>query len=239
MEYFFGGKRKNMKKILTPRLEEVAKKIGKTDVLCDIGCDHAYLPVYLVKNGFVKKAYACDVRKGPIEAAEKNIEKYNLKDKIQTVLSDGLKEVSKKDITCISICGMGGNLMAKIISEEIECAKKVDKLILQPMTEVEVLREFLYENGFFVFDESIAKEDRRYYNILCVKKGTEEKSDAFDFQFGKKLFENPSDLLFEYLEKNYNALSKALQEKQKAGRENTEEMEYIVAKLHEKITNLK
>lgn len=228
-----------MKNILTPRLKKVAEKIGKTDVLCDVGCDHAYLPISLVRDGSVKKAYACDVRKGPLDAAKKNIEKNNLQNEIFTVLSDGLKEVTDKEITCISICGMGGNLMAKILSDEIDFAKKTDRLVLQPMTEIEVLRKFLYENGFYIYDETLAKEDRRYYNIICVKKGSEEKCDVFDFFFGKKLFENPSPLLLEYLEKNYLAMSEALKQKRKAGREKTQDLEYTVAKLYDKITKMK
>lgn len=228
-----------MKNGLTPRLYCVAEKIGKTETLCDVGCDHAYLPIYLVKNGFVSKAYACDVREGPLNAATKNIIKNNLEGQIQTLLSDGLLNVLDKEITCISICGMGGILMSRILKDGVGLAKKADKLILQPMTEIEVLRKFLYENGFEIYDESLAKEDRRYYNVICAKKGQEEKSDVFDFRFGKKLFEEPSPLLHEYIQKNYNAMSKALNEKKKAGREDTRELEYIVSKLYDKMTNFK
>lgn len=226
-----------MKNELTPRLYEVAEKIGFTEVLCDVGCDHAYLPIYLVNKGLIKTAYACDVREGPLEAAKKNINKNNLDDKIFTVLSDGLEKVKDKEISCISICGMGGNLMSRILSDGILCAKKADKLILQPMTEIEVLRKFLYENGFVIYDESLAKEDRRYYNIICAKKGIEEKSDIFDFYFGKKLFENPSSLLEEYILKNYTVLKEVLKQKKKAGRESTAELEYIVDELCKKVTD--
>ncbi len=228
-----------MKNDLTPRLKKVAEKIGKVNILCDVGCDHAYLPIYLMNNSLINKAYACDVREGPLNAAKKNIEKNCLNDRIFTVLSDGLESVSDKEIDCISICGMGGILMSRILSDEIECAKKTKKLVLQPMTEIDVLRRFLYENGFEIYDEDLAKEDRRYYNVICARVGKEEKSDEFDFYFGKKLFENPSFLLFEYIEKNYNAMWKALNEKKKAGRENTENLEYIVSRLYEKMNELK
>lgn len=237
MEYFQGGNGEFMRNELTPRLYEVSQKIGNTDVLCDVGCDHAYLPIYLINNNRINKAYACDVREGPLEIAKKNIHKNNLDDKIFTVLSDGLDKVRDKEISCISICGMGGNLISRILSDNIECAKRADKIILQPMTEIEVLRKFLYENGFVIYDESLAKEDRRYYNIICAKKGIEEESDVFDFYFGKKLFENPSFLLKEYIQKNHAVFSNVLKQKQKSGRENTQELEYIVSVLYEKLTD--
>ena len=80
---------------ITERLITAAEMIGHTTVLCDIGCDHGYLPIYLAQQEQIKQAYACDLRDGPLKTASKNIAFYHLKDRIQTVKSDGLHELSE------------------------------------------------------------------------------------------------------------------------------------------------
>lgn len=227
-----------MKSELTPRLLNVAQKAGNVNTLCDIGCDHGYLPIYLIKNNMIKYAYACDVREGPLTAAKKNIRLNGFENKITTVLSDGLKEVSDNKFDCITICGMGGILISDILSDSIKCAYNAEKIILQPMTEVEYLRKFLFDNGFTIYDEDIAKENERYYNILCVKKGEECDYDDFDLFFGKKIFEKKDETIERYLKKNYDVLSKNLLLKKKAGRENVQTLEYIVKKLGNLTGNL-
>ena len=223
-----------MKTDLTPRLKAVADALiesGECEKMCDVGCDHAYLPIYLLKKGKIKEAYACDVREGPLHAAKKNIDLNGLENKIKTVLSDGLKEVKNESFDCITICGMGGILISKILSEAEECAKKADRMILQPMSEVEYLRKYLFDNGFTIYDEKIARENERYYCIICAKKGNEESYDAFDLKFGKKIFDYKNDDVKKYLLKNFNALERNLNAKKGAGRENTDELSYIVEKL--------
>lgn len=232
-----------MKADLTPRLRAVASAViesGECEKMCDVGCDHAYLPIYLLKKGKIKKAYACDVREGPLKAAEKNIALNGLRNEIKTVLSDGLKEVKNEEIDCITVCGMGGILISKILSEAEECAKKAGRLILQPMSEAEHLRKYLFDNGFTIYDEKIAREDERYYSIICVKsakKGIEESYDAFDLKFGKKIFDCKSEDVKRYLIKNLKALERNLEAKKNSGRENTDELSYIVEKL-KKMLNL-
>ena len=232
-----------MKSDLTPRLRAVASaviELGECEKMCDVGCDHAYLPIYLLKKGKIKKAYACDVREGPLKAAEKNIALNGFENGIKIVLSDGLKEVKNELFDCITVCGMGGILISKIISEAEECAKKAGRLILQPMSEAEHLRKYLFDNGFTIYDEKIAREDERYYSIICVRKGIEESYDSFDLKFGKKIFDCTdckNDDVKRYLIKNLKALERNLEAKKNSGRENTDELSYIVEKLKKHVNN--
>ena len=229
-----------MKADLTPRLRAVASAVmesGECEEMCDVGCDHAYLPIYLLKKGKVKRAYACDVREGPLKAAEKNIALNGLGDEIKTVLSDGLNEVKNESFGCITVCGMGGILISKILSEADMCAKKAGRLILQPMSESEYLRKYLFDNGFTIYDEKIAREDERYYSIICAKKGVENNYDAFDLKFGKKIFDYKSEDVKRYLIKNLKALERNLEAKKNSGRENTDELSYIVEKLKKHLNN--
>ncbi len=220
-----------MNKNLTPRLSAVFESVGECEFLCDVGCDHAYLPIALVKNKKIKKAYACDVREGPLCAAEKNIRLNGFTNEIKTVLSDGLKAVSDESFDCITICGMGGILISEILSASASCAKKAKKLILQPMTEIEFLRKYLFDNGFTIYDEKIVRENNRYYTVICAKKGEERDYDAFDLKFGKIIFSKKDSDVISFLEKNEEALSNNLSAKKKAGRESVEELSYIVEKL--------
>lgn len=137
-------------------------------VFADIGTDHAYLPVFLAERGIIKKAVAADINKGPIERAEANIAASGLSAVISTVQTDGLTGLDVFAPTDIAICGMGGELIARIV----DCAEFVKnknvRLILQPMTKAEILREYLIKNGFTIIGESLAKEDK-IYQIICAE----------------------------------------------------------------------
>lgn len=137
-------------------------------VFADIGTDHAYLPVFLAERGIIKKAVAADINKGPIERAEANIAASGLSAIISTVQTDGLTGLDVFAPTDIAICGMGGELIARIV----DCAEFVKnknvRLILQPMTKAEILREYLIKNGFTIIGESLAKEDK-IYQIICAE----------------------------------------------------------------------
>ena len=106
------------------------------------------------------------------------------------------------------------------------------------MTETAYLRKFLFDNGFTIYDEDIAKENERYYNILCVKKGQESGYDDFDLFFGKKIFEKRNDVINKYLKKNYSVLSKNLKAKIEAKRDSVESLQYIVEKLSHYVNNV-
>ena len=111
-------RRKFMRIPITKRLKTAAEMIGHASVLCDIGCDHGYLPIYLIQKGQIKSSYACDLRDGPLKTASKNIAAFHMKDKIQTIKSDGLHELADLTFDVISICGMGGRLIAEILERD-------------------------------------------------------------------------------------------------------------------------
>ncbi len=141
------------------------------DVICDVGTDHGYLPCYMIENGLCRKAYACDIAQGPLNSAIAHIKERCLSDKITSVLSDGLDSVERSDITDVVIAGMGGELIADIISRCVWLKDGIN-LVLQPMTKPEVLRKWLYENGFCVTRELACVSGRFVYSVMQVRKGT-------------------------------------------------------------------
>ena len=145
-----------------PRLEAAAGLVKPGDVLCDVGSDHAYLPLMLIKSGVIERAIACDVNAGPLERGRRHAAEQGVSS-IEFVLSDGLSGVTAP-FDVAAICGMGGELILRIIREGGEKAKK--RLILQPMTGIEKVRAFLWQSGFAVTDELFPVEDGRAYCVI-------------------------------------------------------------------------
>ena len=126
---------------ISKRLCTASSHVRNGAVVADIGTDHAYVPIYLAKQGRINKAYACDINEGPIRRAKENIAKYNLDDIIEARLQNGLDGIENLAPTDILICGMGGELIASIIDKSDYVRQKGIRLILQPMTFVKELRK--------------------------------------------------------------------------------------------------
>ena len=143
-------------------------KLCTGDVLCDVGTDHGYLPCYMIENGLCTKAFACDVAQGPLDSAIAHIKERSLSDKITAVLSDGLDSVDRNDITDVAIAGMGGELIAQIVTR---CGWLTDNinLVLQPMTKPKILRKKLYDSGFSVRQELACVSGRFVYSVMQVR----------------------------------------------------------------------
>ena len=102
---------------LSNRLRRIADMVSKGNVVCDVGCDHGFVSIYLIKQGIASFVYAMDVRKGPLDRAKEHIAAYNLEDKIETRLSDGVEKLAVGEAGAMVLAGMGGKLMQKILKE--------------------------------------------------------------------------------------------------------------------------
>lgn len=168
---------------LDRRLTACAEFIDENSFVADVGTDHGYLPVFLVKNGISTGAVACDIGQMPLNSAKRTIEKYNLCGKISTCLSDGLKDVPKGDITHIVIAGMGGETIQGILSA-CDWAKDC-VLVLQPMTKCEELKKWLLENGYTIKKEKAVIDGKFIYNVLkCVFSGDYKKPAPLEIILG-------------------------------------------------------
>ena len=155
---------------LDPRLSVCASFVREGAKLADVGTDHAYLPIWLVKNGKIASAIAADVNIGPLRRAEKNIRKYHVEDKVVTRLSDGLETVFPVEADDIVIAGMGGEMIVKILSAAPWVMDAGKQLILQPMTAADKLRLYLEEKGFFVEKERAAIDNKGLcYSAMLVR----------------------------------------------------------------------
>lgn len=187
---------------ISDRLRTVAHMCAKGAVVADIGTDHGYLPIYLVQEGIVRSAIAMDLRKGPLDKAKKHICDNCLEDRIQTRLSDGLEKLSANEADIITICGMGGRLIADIVTKGMNVITQNTTLIVSPQSEVGDFRHFLVSQRLVVDDEKMLKEDGKYYFIIKCRKSDENVYSEYSetqYQYGWKLLENKDKTLYEYL----------------------------------------
>ncbi len=156
------------------RLQLCASMVRPGTALADIGTDHAYLPIWLAKQGKVARAIAADIKLGPLMKAEANIKRYRVKDIVSARLSNGLDAVFSTEADDIVIAGMGGEMIIQIISAAPWLKNEQKHLILQPMTSAEPLRVFLAEQNFAVLQEQAVVEDDRAYSVLLVRYSPEK-----------------------------------------------------------------
>lgn len=177
---------------LSKRLQAIYDLVPQSNVIADIGSDHAFLPIALVLNGKVTRAYASEVNEGPYEATVKNIEKHGVSNYVSAVLSDGVNEL-ESDVNTVSICGMGGSLIVDILDKGIEKLTHVSTLVLQPNNNEETVRIWLMNNGFEISSEKLIEEDNRYYEIIQAVKGNSNYNKE-ELYFGPFLLKEKSEV---------------------------------------------
>lgn len=154
---------------LNARLKAVADYVRGGALVVDVGCDHAILPIELVRQNKVNRVIACDIGEGPLASAKRNIERAGLSGVIETRLSDGLTKISPDEIDHIIIAGMGGDLISWIIGASDWTKNEKYRFILQPMTSAEDLRLWLCENGFVIDSECLVYDARRLYTVMLCR----------------------------------------------------------------------
>ena len=155
--------------MLGDRLRGVAEFVRQGAVFADIGTDHAYLPVFLLREGIVSYAVCSDVNEGPLLNARATAEEYGVRENIEFRLTDGARGLEDIPVTDVAICGMGGELIASIIDASPIFKSKGVRLILQPMSRQEHLLSYLDASGFEIVDYSFAIEGDKAYIILLAE----------------------------------------------------------------------
>lgn len=156
---------------LGERLRLCADFVRRGSVLADIGTDHGYLPIWLMREGLISRAIACDVNPGPLEAARRNGQRYRVR--LRLVLGDGLRALGPEDFgdgpMDIVLAGMGGELILRIVSEAPWLREERVRLILQPMTMADRLRAGLWDLGFCLERERAVRDGGKVYSAFPVR----------------------------------------------------------------------
>ena len=179
---------------LSKRLLSIASLVKPNDVIADIGCDHALLDIYLVKNKIIPKSLAIDVNSSALNNGIKNIKKYHLEGQISTKLSDGINDITE-DINTLIISGMGANTIKKILNNSK--IKQIDKLIIQSNTDYYQIRSFITSKGYIITHESVIYDKNKYYLNIVFEKGN-QKYSIKELTYGPILM-NGNSTYYEYL----------------------------------------
>ena len=157
-----------MKIPLSKRLLCCAQYVHPGDRIADVGCDHGYLGIYLLKNSIASSVIAADINEGPLHSAFANAGKFGVRDQMSFYLSDGAKKIPHQ-FDCLICAGMGALTMISIL----DCAPWLKdnkyRLILQCQSKTPLLRQYLSENGYRISREAIVRDGKFLYTVMEVQ----------------------------------------------------------------------
>lgn len=156
------------KVVLSARMRALTDMVTAGNRVCDVGCDHGWVSIYLVQQGISPRVLAMDVRQGPLSRAQEHIRQQGLEAYIDTRLSDGVTALKAGEADTVICAGMGGRLMRRILEEGREKLEAMEELILQPQSEVTDFRAYLRQAGYVTLAEDMVFEDGKYYPIMKV-----------------------------------------------------------------------
>ncbi len=201
---------------LGKRLATCAEFVRQGKIVADIGTDHAYLPIWLTAMGKVSFAYASDINEEPIKVAEENIAKYGFNDKITTFTGAGIEKIPQNNVDDIVVAGMGGDNIIGILDAAKWLKNSRYRLILQPMSKPEKLREYLYRNNFDIIKEIAVCEVNRVYTVICAEY-SEIEIDFSEFNFYAGALNNADENSIKLLKKQATVLQAESDGRAKSG----------------------
>ncbi len=184
---------------INARLKKIGDLVEANSFCLDVGCDHALLDIYLVRQNKNINAVASDIAEGPLEAARQNIKRERLDGKIEVRLGDGLSTYSD-EINTVIISGMGGRNIIGICKSKPKVLKKIDTMIISPNNYQEDVKRYLCKNGFYIENEEFVKDRSFIYQIIIFKKG-KKRYNKKEYFFGPKFLEKKGPLFREYYER--------------------------------------
>lgn len=194
-----------MKIPLSNRLLACCGFIKPGDRVADVGCDHGYLGIYLLKQGIASSVIASDVNQGPLQAALRNAHKFGVQEHISFYLSDGVRNIPR-DFDCMVCAGMGADTIISILENSRWLEEKRYRLILQCQSKRSELRQWLHDNGYRICRETLAKDRKFVYSIMEVVFDPGHKIEAWEIYISSQLLQDNSPLLGEYYDRVVNGV---------------------------------
>ena len=196
---------------LSGRLQAIVDMVSPGLTVCDVGCDHAHVPIWLLKEGRIPSALAMDVIPGPLVKAGENLALYGEEERVVLRLSDGLDAYRKGEAGCLIVTGMGGRIISDILMREPEKSRDFSEMVLSPQADQWLVRGALRDLGFGIDKEALVLEEGKYYPVIHASKGAqlhpdwpeglaeEEVLEAED-RFGPVLLRDRDPLLLAFLQ---------------------------------------
>jgi len=150
---------------LSPRLTACCRFVKPGDRVADIGCDHGYLGIWLLKNGIAERVIAADVNPQPLDSAVQNAAKYGVADRMSFHLSDGVQNIPQNFDTMVC-AGMGADTMVSILEAAPWLKNSRYRMILQCQSKIPMLRKYLSEHGWHIRRETLVRDGRFLYTVM-------------------------------------------------------------------------
>ena len=191
---------------LSKRLQSVVDLMPPVHTVCDVVCDHGYVAITFIQKGIAEHVIAMDVNAGPLEQARKNAAIYGVTDKLDFRLSDGLTKVKPGEADAFLCAGMGGRLMVRIMTEGQDVMNRMKGAVLQPQSELALVRRHIYETGWHIVKEDMVFEEDSdtpakgiYYPMMYVEPGEEPMPDEVSLTYGPLLLKEQHPVLIKFL----------------------------------------
>lgn len=163
---------------LSERMKHVLKLVSFHKAVADVGCDHGYMAIELIRSGKAEHVVAMDINAGPLARAKANVEAYKLCNAVETRLGDGMEALCAGEVQCVICAGMGGKTICGIMERSRLLVRELDELVLQPQSELHMVRSYLRENGFLITAEDMVSEDGKFYPMMRVKPVRDGKAEC-------------------------------------------------------------
>ena len=199
-----------MKLPLSDRLLSCASFVSDGSRVADIGCDHGYLGIHLIKNCNAASVIAADINEAPLQSAMRNAEKYGVRDRMTFHLSDGVRNIPR-DFDTLVCAGMGADTMVSILEAAPWLKSNQYRLILQCQSKTPMLRAYLSENGWRITEESVLRDGRFLYTVMEVYYQPDyPRLSLGECWFPPALLENPGQETIEYFRRLHDGLAQAV-----------------------------
>lgn len=200
---------------LSKRIQRVADNVLSGGVVADIGCDHGFTSIYLIRHKKVTKAIAMDINEGPLERAKEHMLSYGVEEHMELRLSDGLQMLDADEADTLLISGMGGALICQILEAKEEVTKSAKELVLSPQSEIFLVRKCLHGMGFCIAHEEMLLDQGKYYVVIRAVKAKEKEKEQYqreeDYIYGHCLIEDKDPFFIGFLKKEEKRVRRILE----------------------------
>ena len=219
-----------MKIPLSTRLLACCSFVGPGDIVADIGCDHGYLGIHLLKSGIAKAIIAADVNEQPLQSAMRNAMRFGVKNKMTFYLSDGVRNIPR-DFTVAVCAGMGADTMISILDAAPWLKDERYRLILQCQSRRPGLRKYLYERGYRILRETLAQDGKFIYPVMEVTYAPSQPLTPGGYHITPALLESGSPLLPDFYQRVKGGIETTVQGLRRSESEKLPEYEAILNEL--------
>ena len=221
-----------MKLPISDRLLACCNFVAKGDRVADIGCDHGYLGIHLLKNGIARAVIASDVNEQPLQSALRNAIRFGVKNKMSFYLSDGVRSIPR-EFDCLVCAGMGADTMMSILDAAPWLKNEQYRLILQCQSKRPELRKYLYDAGWRIARETLAQDGKFIYPIMEVVYAPGETLTPGQCHISPALLESGSELLPPFYDRVMAGLRITVEGLSRSGGEKLAEYQAVLKELEE------